>query len=276
VGAGTDEEPIRQAHRVASVRAIGADILGPDEHPSDLHDVNGMNTIEMPASASLMAGDAIPYDVAAGGRHIGGTFMTRKLVGPVALAVVLTVFGADSPARADVNLTITDPDRTVALPASGSITVDFDVTITWSNLSQITSIGTGLNNGVPSGDGLYMDSTNVLNYDTNVTTNYLKGLAQVAGNSSGTFTGTALEFTILPTTQPGLYTYQSDLTTLENFFVYAQDATTGDDFYTSENFSITVTGATPPTAVPEPNTLVVAALGILAGGGVAWRRRKRA
>src|SRR3954451_13391877 len=201
--------------------------------------------------------------------------MRRKLAGPAALAVVLTVFGADSPARADLALTITNPDRTVARPASGSITVDFDATITWSNLSQIISIGTGLrSDGTTHPSDLYMDSTNVLSYDSNVTLDYLRGLAQVGGASSGTFTGTALEFTILPTTQPGLYTYQSDLTTLQNFWVFGQDATTLVKFFSSDNFSITVTGDT--AAVPEPSTLAGAALGILAAGGVAYRRRKRA
>src|SRR5260370_22053984 len=108
-----------------------------------------MSMITGPASASASptAGDATPPTRSG---PAGGTVMTRKLVGPAALAVVLTAFGLDSPARADVSLTMTDPDRTVARPASGSTTVDFDVTITWSNLSQIISIGTGLHNGVTS------------------------------------------------------------------------------------------------------------------------------
>jgi hypothetical protein len=182
------------------------------------------------------------------------------------LAPVGLLVGGVGQARADLTLTLTDPNPTVVRPTSGSVSVDFEGTITWSLTGPSSSTAPVL--AFPFKSDRHALQANLLVSDIDI-----KNLINASGPSfTGSHTVDLFSVTVDATSPLGLYDLDSGLAgppTLEIFVVAP------DGFHIARSsYSVNVVNA---AVVPEPATHVVALSEVaLIGLGLAWRRRRAA
>ncbi len=171
----------------------------------------------------------------------------KKSLAVLALAVVAAL------SQAAINLNIDNPDQSVNLPTSGTVTLTFTGTITCSS------------DWKPDGNS-FAAYPALQNSSTNLATTAFDGayLTYIGtANYGDDYSGNLFTVTVASTDAPGYY----------GFLVNSNDAaymsvegvhTSGNKFNDSESFSVTV------NAVPEP-----ASMGVLGLGVAALLRRRR-
>jgi hypothetical protein len=183
--------------------------------------------------------------------------MTVRSYRLAAASIALCLGLVAAPARAAfVTITLDNPNQSVTVPASGSITLDFTGTVTIAqgatfSSSTVTSAYDSVNDFlIPS----------------------LSGLDLSPASNGGSVSGLLFTITIDPGTPPGFYSLNP--TTSVNFPEYGVTAAiaTGGTAFGGESYTITVNAG----AVPEPSALALTACGAgLAALGLRHRRPRR-